>query len=185
MARIYTRTGDDGTTGLIGGARVSKGNVQMDAIGEVDELNATLGSARAAGLRPETDALLLEIQSHLFSLGAELASDEEGRHAVRDLESAQVDRLERAIDAMEATLEPLRHFILPAGTPGTCALHLSRAVARRAERAVVRLAEAVPVRPQVRNFLNRLSDTLFVAARYENSGAGQPETLWTRDLTSS
>lgn len=181
--RIYSRTGDDGSTGLIGGARASKGDPQMDAIGEVDELNAALGFARATGLRPETDALLLEVQSHLFSLGAELASDDDGLMAVRDLQSAWTDRLERAIDRMEEGLEPLRHFILPAGTPGACALHLARGVARRAERAVTRFGDDAQVRPELRRFLNRLSDALFVAARYENAGAGRPETIWTRDLT--
>ncbi len=183
MARIYTRTGDDGTTGLMGGDRVSKADPRMDAIGEVDELNAALGAARAAGLLPATDTLLLEIQSHLFSLGAELASDNGSPYAVRDLGVREVDILERAIDRMETGLEPLRNFILPAGTSGACALHLARGVARRAERAVTRFGVGVELRPELRHYLNRLSDVLFVAARFENAGAGIAETLWTRDGT--
>ena len=181
MARIYTRSGDDGTTGLMGGDRVSKADPRMDAIGEVDELNAALGFARATGVRRETDTLLLEIQSHLFSLGAELASDEGSLYAVRDLGVRQVDLLETSIDRMELTLEPLKNFILPAGTPGACALHLARGVARRAERCVTRFGEGVELRPELRHYLNRLSDALFVAARYENAGANVAETLWTRD----
>lgn len=183
MARIYTRTGDDGTTGLAGGSRVSKGDPRMDAIGEVDELNASLGLARAVGLRPETDALLLEVQSHLFSLGAELASNEGSPYAVRDLEVRQVDLLERAVDRMEDSLPPLKNFILPAGTTGACALHVARGVARRAERAVTRFGDHIQLRSELRHYLNRLSDVLFVAARYENAGAGVGETLWTRDQT--
>lgn len=183
MARIYTRTGDDGTTGLMGGDRVSKGDARMEAIGEVDELNAALGFARAAGLHEGTDTLLLEIQSHLFSLGAELASDDGSLYAVRDLGVRQVDLLERAIDRMEGGLEPLKNFILPAGTSGACALHLARGVARRAERAVTRFGENVEIRPELRHYLNRLSDVLFVAARHENAASGVAETLWTRDKT--
>ncbi len=183
MARLYTKTGDDGTTGLMGGDRVSKADPRMHAIGEVDELNAALGFARSQTLAPEIEAVLGLAQSHLFSLGAELASDEGSLYAVRDLSGEHVAILERAIDAMEAGVEPLRHFILPGGLPAAASLHLARGVCRRAERALVAFGEHEPVRAELRLYLNRLSDLLFVAARFQNAASGVPETIWTRDAS--
>lgn len=180
MAKVYTRTGDDGSTGLIGGARASKADVRIAAIGEVDELNASLGVARAAGLDGEIDRLVAGAQARLFSVGAELASEAGSMYAVFDVEEAHVSDLEEAIDAMETRVEPLKHFILPGGSAGAAALHLARAVARRAERAVVLLAHENDVRPEVRRYLNRLSDALFVAARAQNAADSTSETIWTR-----
>lgn len=180
MTRIYTRTGDDGTTGLIGGSRAPKHEPRLHAIGEVDELNAALGVARAAGLDARLDALLGEVQGRLFSLGAELASDDGSPYAVRDLDGSHVVALERAIDEMETRVEPLTRFILPGGSSGASALHFARAVARRAERAILSCARDLAVRPVVLAYVNRLSDALFVAARAQNAADGADEVIWNR-----
>ena len=179
---IYTRTGDEGETGLGDGARVGKGGVRIVAVGEVDELNAALGVARAAGLPGEADRLLEVIQRDLFDLGADLARpvvDGEGaagRAPVR-LDGAYVARLEAAIDTVEATLPALRRFILPGGSEAASRLHFARAVCRRAERAVVTAtrAEAGRTNPECGRYLNRLADLLFVLAR---QAAGGSETVW-------
>jgi cob(I)alamin adenosyltransferase len=179
--KIYTKTGDQGTTGLFGGTRVSKGHGRVRAYGEVDELNAILGVARAAlgGDEPTSD-LLMTIQSELFDLGAELACTPE-RAQKGDLplvQVAEVERLERAIDAREAELAPLTSFVLPGGSPAAAHLHVARTVCRRAERAVVALAGAEPVRSEVTVYLNRLSDLLFVLARDANRRAGVEDVPW-------
>ena len=177
--KIYTKTGDAGETSFFDNTRVSKADARVDAYGEVDELNACLGAARAAGLDPELSAMLAEIQKELFAVGARLA-DPSHRIAARVSKAAIVDadvaRLEAAIDRLDAELPPLRRFILPGGAQGGSLLHLSRTVCRRAERRVVGLAS--PVDPIVVTYLNRLSDLLFVMARVANHRSGVPEMEW-------
>lgn len=176
VARIYTRSGDGGETGLLGGGRVPKDHARVEAYGTVDELSAALGLARAACGEPHLDAGLARIQSELFALGAHLA-DPAGR-LPPGVGPGQVDRLEREIDAMSADLAPLQRFILPGGGELGARLHLARTVARRAERRVVTLAAAETVHPDVLRYLNRLSDWLFVAARWANAREGAAEIPW-------
>ena len=176
--KIYTRTGDDGTTGLYGGARVPKDDPRVEAYGTVDETNATLGLARAAGLPPELDEVLARAQSTLFDVGAALATPADRASAVASIGDADVAALERAIDALEARLEPLKTFVLPGGTEAAARLHLARTVCRRAERLVVSLAARAPVSPLIVRWLNRLSDLLFVQARYANFVAKVPDVPW-------
>jgi cob(I)alamin adenosyltransferase len=179
---IYTRTGDRGETGLFGGGRVAKDDPRVEAYGDVDELNAALGLARAIELMPRVDEVLVPIQRDLFAIGALLATpDRDKMH--EQLAKARVDedrvaQLEAAIDAGEAELEPLRAFILPGGTPKAAALHVARTVCRRAERRVVALAHAVEIPELVVMYLNRLSDLLFVLARVANRRAGAGEVTW-------
>ena len=183
LNKIYTRTGDDGGTGLVGGERVSKHEPRVAAYGEVDETNACVGLARLhAGSDPWLDAALARIQNELFDLGADLATrDLEAPGALRIID-AQVARLEGEIDTMNAELAPLRSFVLPGGSPASAALHLARTVCRRAERAVVALAEREPVNPVALRYLNRLSDLLFVAGRRANA-QGAADVLWTPGAT--
>jgi cob(I)alamin adenosyltransferase len=180
LNRIYTRTGDGGTSGLVTGERRSKADLRFAAIGDVDELNAAVGVARlAAG--EVADERLARIQNDLFDLGADLATPDGVALAFPALRitDPQVVRLETEIDAMNADLLPLKSFVLPAGTALAAHLHVARAVARRAERAVVALMAAEPggVSPIVGRYLNRLSDHLFVAARHANRDAGG-DVLW-------
>ena len=180
--RIYTRTGDAGDTGLFGGGRVGKDDDRVDAYGEVDELNAVLGLARATDPMPRIDDVLVPIQRDLFAIGAILATpDLEKMH--RQLDKARVDAeriasLERQIDEGEAELEPLRSFILPGGTQKAATLHVARTVCRRAERRVVHLRRTIEFPDVVVTYLNRLSDLLFVLARVANRRAGFPEDIW-------
>jgi cob(I)alamin adenosyltransferase len=176
LNKIYTRTGDGGTAGLVDGSRVSKSSLRMAAIGEVDEANAAIGVAIAALRRGEVPEMLLRIQNDLFDLGADVATPGEVEGALR-IVAPQIERLEREIDAMNADLAPLTSFILPSGSEGSSALHLARTVVRRAERAAVALAEAEAVSPQLLAYLNRLSDHLFVAARFVASREGG-DVLW-------
>jgi cob(I)alamin adenosyltransferase len=180
--RIYTRTGDSGTTGLFGGGRVPKDDPRVEAYGDIDELNAAIGVACAAEPLPGIDALLVPIQRDLFSLGALLATpDREAMHAQLTkarIDAARIAALERAIDDAERELEPLRAFILPGGSPKAAALHVARTVCRRAERRVVRLGHDVELPPLVVIYLNRLSDLLFVLARLANRRAGTAESQW-------
>jgi cob(I)alamin adenosyltransferase len=175
--RIYTRTGDDGTTGLFGGARTSKADLRVEAYGTVDEANAAIGLARAAGLPPATDAVLSSVQSHLFDVGSVLASAP-GKAPPTSLGDDAVVRLERAIDDLEASLPPLATFVLPGGSEPAVRLHVARTVVRRAERLVVRLAETANVPGVIVRFLNRLSDYLFEAARDANARAGVADVPW-------
>jgi cob(I)alamin adenosyltransferase len=176
LNKIYTRTGDGGTAGLVDGSRVSKSSLRMAAIGEVDEANAAIGVAIAALGRGEVPEMLLRIQNDLFDLGADVATPGEIEGALR-IVAPQVERLEREIDAMNADLKPLTSFILPSGSAGVSALHLARAVVRRAERTAVALAEQKPLNPQLLAYLNRLSDHLFVAARFVAATEGG-DVLW-------
>ena len=178
--KIYTKTGDTGQTSLFDNSRVSKADARVDAYGEVDEVNACLGVARSAVVDPDVDALIEALQKDLFAIGARLA-DPSARIAARVTKAAvaeaDVERLEQAIDRLEAELPPLTRFILPGGSPAGAALHLARTVCRRAERRVVALGSA-QVEPIVIVYLNRLSDLLFVAARAVNHRAGARETEW-------
>lgn len=180
--KIYTRTGDAGETGLYGGRRVAKDSVRVIAYGTVDELNAELGLARAALQDAELDGRMKDLQVVLFVLGAELATDPERKKAtepgVNLIVEEDVEKLEREIDAMEAELEPMRHFILPGGSSAGALIHRARTVCRRAERDALILSRHERVRPEVLRFLNRLSDHLFVLARHVNQRAGSPETPW-------
>lgn len=177
--KIYTRTGDDGETSLFGGTRVPKHDARVDAYGEVDELNAWIGLARASRLDPDLDEPLVRIQRDLFALGAQLADPSDAvaaRVAKAALGDADVARLEAFIDRLEGELPPLRRFILAGGTPAGAALHVGRTVCRRAERRMTALDPAVD-RTLLR-YVNRLSDLLFVLARVVNHRGGMPETEW-------
>jgi len=170
LNKIYTRTGDDGTTGLVDGSRVAKCDAIMQAIGDVDEANSALGVAIAALGECNESALLFRVQNDLFDLGADIATplaDEDPEWALR-ITPTQVDRLEQEIDALNGALEPLNSFILPGGAPAAAAVHLARAITRRAERSIVAAAQVREVSEPARNYLNRLSDLLFVMARYVN-----------------
>jgi cob(I)alamin adenosyltransferase len=176
LNKIYTRTGDRGTAVLVDGSRVSKAGPRMTAIGEVDEANAAIGAAIAALGAGETATLLLRIQNDLFDLGADAATPGEVDGALR-IVPEQVERLEREIDAMNASLAPLTSFILPSGSAAVAALHLARSTVRRAERAAVALNEAERLNPQLLAYINRLSDLLFVAARHVAASEGG-DVLW-------
>lgn len=176
LNRIYTRTGDTGSAGLVDGSRVSKASARMAAIGDIDEANAALGVAIAAIDDAALDNRLRLIQNELFDLGADAATPEGVDGALR-IVASQVERLERELDSMNEGLEPLRSFILPGGSPQVAALHLARAVVRRAERSIVALSQAEPVNPQALAYLNRLSDLLFVAARFVAAKEGG-DVLW-------
>jgi cob(I)alamin adenosyltransferase len=180
--RIYTKTGDQGETGLFGGERVPKDHRRVAAYGDVDELNAALGLARAAEPVDFEDALLQTIQRDLFTIGAELATPDPARLAKAlggpPLSAGEVTALEQAIDRLEAGLPPLRAFILPGGAPKGAAFHVARTVCRRAERTVVGLARETPVSAAIRHYLNRLSDLLFVLARAANARAGAGDLPW-------
>ena len=178
--KIYTKTGDAGETSLFDNTRVSKADARVDAYGEVDEVNACLGAARAAGVDTETSALIEGLQKDLFALGARLADPSSriaGRVTKASIGEADVQRLEQAIDRLESTLPPLRRFILPGGSPAGSLLHLARTVCRRGERRVIGLGPGA-VDPILIVYLNRLSDLLFVMARAVNHRAGVPETEW-------
>ncbi len=179
--KIYTKTGDDGTTGLFGGGRVPKSDARVRVYGTVDELNAVLGVAATHTLAPLAQNIIESLQVDLFTLGAELATvpDRTGALKIALLGDEDVSRLERAIDASEATLPALKHFVLPGGSPGAAALHHARTVCRRAERECVDLAAHEPVRDTLVVYLNRLSDLLFSLARATNQSAGIDDVPWT------
>lgn len=176
--KIYTKTGDDGDTGLFGGPRVRKDHPRIEAYGTVDELNAVLGLVRTQSLPTDVDGLLERVQNELFDLGAELATPEPGKFGMTSIGEPQSSRLETAIDQFEAELEPLKQFILPGGTPAAAYLHLARTVCRRAERMLVSLDHSEEISPGTIVYLNRLSDLLFVAARLVNHRAGTPDVPW-------
>jgi cob(I)alamin adenosyltransferase len=183
LSKIYTRTGDDGTTALGSGRRVAKYDLRVECYGTLDETNAAIGLARVhtGSSDPALDAMLARIQNDLFDLGAELcypdeSKDARGRLSVSD---AQVERLEGEIDALNRDLQPLRSFVLPGGTPAASFLHLARTISRRGERLMVALASRPnePVGAAALRYINRLSDFLFVAARYAND-KGKSDVLW-------
>ncbi len=184
LNRIYTKTGDAGTTALGTGERVSKTSVRIAAYGTVDETNASIGMVRIhlAGSNALVDAMLARIQNDLFDLGADLCVPDRGEKLPYEplrMTDAQVKRLENEIDQMNAELTPLKSFVLPGGTPAAAALHVSRTVSRRAERLMVELASVPnePVSAAALKYINRLSDFLFVASRYVNDG-GKADVLW-------
>ena len=183
--KIYTRRGDAGQTDLFGGERVTKDALRVSAYGDVDELNASIGAAIAAGIDTALEAPMARIQSALFDLGASLATPDPAHRRkanIAGVESADIDALEGLIDRLEAGLSPLATFILPGGRPSAAAFHVARTVCRRAERAVVRLA-ATPgesVEENATRYLNRLSDLLFVVARHENARQGVADVAWSR-----
>jgi cob(I)alamin adenosyltransferase len=184
LNRIYTKTGDAGTTALGSGERVPKTSPRIAAYGTVDETNAQIGMVRVhlAGANPDVDAMLLRIQNDLFDLGADLCVPDRGEKLPYEplrMSDAQVKRLETEIDQMNAVLQPLKSFILPGGTPAAAALHVARTVCRRAERDMVELAALPdePVSTAALKYINRLSDFLFVAGRYVNDH-GKADVLW-------
>ena len=192
--KIYTRTGDSGTTGLFGGPRVAKDDTRIEAYGTVDELNATLGQVRSALKEPagqtsqaneglsKLDARIAQVQHELFSIGAELASPHPDQFDLRVIGQAHIQRIEDWIDDAEQQLPPLKQFILPGGSVLASHVHLSRAVCRRAERRVISLADAVqtetPISDSVIIYLNRLSDWLFVVSRLVNQILNVPDQIW-------
>jgi cob(I)alamin adenosyltransferase len=176
LNKIYTRTGDKGTAGLVDGSRVSKAGERMAAIGNVDEANASVAMAIALLRDDSLGETLRRIQNELFDLGADIATPGEVDGALR-VTAGQVERLEHEIDSMNANLEPLRSFILPGGSAEVAALHLARTVVRRAERSAVALSETDPINASALAYLNRLSDLLFVAARFVAANQGG-DVLW-------
>ena len=180
ITKVYTRTGDDGSTGLGGGQRVPKDAARIAAYGTVDELNSQLGVALAGGVEERLAALLRRIQNELFHLGSDLSilEEDKARLPVPRIEPRHVAALERDIDGLQEDLRPLENFILPGGSAGAAQLHVARTVCRRAERWLVTLARAEAVGEHTLAYLNRLSDLLFVAARWENWKKGVADVLW-------
>jgi cob(I)alamin adenosyltransferase len=180
ITKVYTRTGDDGTTGLGGGQRVPKDSPRIAAYGTVDELSSAIGAAIAAGLAERLAATLLRIQNELFNLGSDLCilEEDKARMPVPTIEERHVTALETLMDELSTELPPLENFILPGGSPGAAHLHIARTVCRRAERLLVALAREEAIGPYTVRYLNRLSDALFVMARYENKSKGLPDVLW-------
>ncbi|WP_066810250.1 cob(I)yrinic acid a,c-diamide adenosyltransferase [Sphingomonas asaccharolytica] len=176
LNKIYTRTGDDGTTGLVGGGRISKADPLMAAIGDVDEANSAIGVALVSIDDENAATHLRRVQNELFDLGADLATPLDIEGGLR-VTAEQVDRLEREIDAMNAALSPLTSFVLPGGAAGAAQLHLARAIVRRAERSAVAAAVNNALNPKALTYINRLSDWLFVAARRLNN-LGASDVLW-------
>ncbi|HVT57795.1 MAG TPA: cob(I)yrinic acid a,c-diamide adenosyltransferase [Thermoanaerobaculia bacterium] len=180
ITRVYTRTGDDGTTGLGGGRRVPKDSARIAAYGTVDELNSTLGVVLAAGPDARLGPVLARIQNELFNLGSDLCVPEEDKAqlAVPVIEQRHVEALEELMDELNEELGPLANFILPGGSLAAAHLHVARTVCRRAERQLVSLSRLESIGPWTLRYLNRLSDALFVMARFENRGKGISDLLW-------
>lgn len=180
LTKIYTKTGDDGTTALGGGQRVSKNHLRVQAYGTVDELNSQIGAALSCGLSDRLREALPAIQNELFHLGSDLCFVEEDKekYALPQIEDRHIEKLQTIIDELNEIVGPLKNFILPGGAPGAASLHVARTICRRAERDLVSLSQTEPVGELVLPYLNRLSDTLFVMARYENHQRGVPEPIW-------
>ena len=180
ITKVYTRTGDDGTTGLGSGQRVPKDSLRIEAYGTVDELSSHVGVALALGLDEVVEAELTRIQNELFHLGSDLCilEEDKARLPAPRIEARHVETLEKLMDRLSGELSPLENFILPGGSPGAAQLHVARAVCRRAERLVVALSRAEKIGPYTVRYLNRLSDALFVMARFENKRRGQADVLW-------
>lgn len=180
ITKVYTRTGDDGTTGLGGGQRVPKDSLRIEAYGTVDELNSVLGVALASGVCEPLRGPLARVQNDLFNLGSDLCflESDKAQFKIPSIEPRHVDALEELMDTLSEELLPLENFVLPGGSPSAAQLHVARCVCRRAERLAIALAQREPIGPSVVRYLNRLSDALFVAARYENRAAGVAEPLW-------
>ena len=180
LTKLYTRKGDEGTTGLGGGQRVPKDSPRVEAVGTVDELNSAIGVALAHGLSPRLAEILSGIQNERFHLGADLSflEEDKAKTQVPQIEARHVEKLEQWIDELNAVVGPLENFVLPNGSVGAAHLHLARTICRRAEREVIALARAEPMGAFVLPYLNRLSDLLFAMARYENKQRGVDEPLW-------
>lgn len=180
LDRIYTKSGDAGLTGLGGGRRVSKDSARVRAYGTVDELNSCIGVALALGLVDRLAAELGRIQNELFDLGSDLCwpEDDERRSRIPTVQPRHVEQLERTIDELNDRVGPLTNFLLPGGSPGAAQLHVARTVCRRAERETITLGREETIGANVLPYLNRLSDALFVMARFENLERGVPEPLW-------
>lgn len=180
ITRVYTRTGDEGTTSLGGGSRVDKDSPRIAAYGTVDELNSQIGLALASGVDDRIAPALSSIQNDLFHLGSDLCTPEREKagRPVPGIEDRHVTALESLMDRLSEKLLPLENFVLPGGSPGAAQLHVARTVCRRAERLVIALARQEPIGPHTVRYLNRLSDALFVMARYENKRRGVPDVLW-------
>jgi cob(I)alamin adenosyltransferase len=176
--KIYTRTGDDGSTGLYGGGRVPKNDLRVEAMGAVDEFNAQLGVTRTLGLPDNYDSILELLQNQMLDLGAEIATPDAVERGTDFLQPKHVEQIEKWIDHFDAGLAPLQNFILPGGTPAAAALHLARCIARRAERHMVALAIVGQLRPLCVTYMNRVSDLLFVLARSINADGGHPDVAW-------
>jgi cob(I)alamin adenosyltransferase len=180
ITKVYTRTGDEGETGLAGGQRLPKDHPRIEAFGTLDELNSVLGVALTAIVDPELRRQLTEIQHHLFDLGGDLCvlEADKQRFGMAPFPAERVDWLEEILDRAADELSPLEEFVLPGGEPGAAHLHVARCVARRAERCCIGLAREDEVSAQVIPYLNRLSDALFVMARLVNHRSGRPDVLW-------
>lgn len=183
-SKLYTRTGDDGTTSLVGGKRAKKNSVRLEAYGTVDEFNSVLGALGAAWREAfpddfDTHNLLTAIQSELFNIGAYLATEYLTPVPCKGLAQADIDRVEEAIDTIDLQVPPLKSFVLPGGSMSASLAHIARAICRRAERRVLDLADQAPVAPEVLAYLNRVSDLLFVLARQANNRIGLPDVPWT------
>ncbi|WP_346858169.1 cob(I)yrinic acid a,c-diamide adenosyltransferase [uncultured Draconibacterium sp.] len=178
--KVYTKTGDDGTTGLVGGNRVKKYDLRLEAYGTVDELNASIGIVRSYEMDEDIRVLLTEIQNKLFNIGSRLASDERGDAMTANLavKYDDIEVLEKAIDRFEEGLPELRNFILPGGELSMAQCHMARTICRRAERRIVEFAEQTPVQTEIIKYINRLSDFLFVLARKLGNNNGVEETAW-------
>lgn len=183
ITRVYTRSGDDGSTGLGGGQRVPKDALRIEAYGTIDELNSLIGVARALGLNNSIDGVLARVQNELFHLGSDLCILEEDKvkMPVPQIEARHIEQLEKDMDDWSEILPPLENFILPGGCPGAAELHVARTVCRRAERLLVALARTEAVGDHVVIYVNRLSDLLFVASRYENLKKSAADVLWDPD----
>lgn len=181
--KIYTKTGDDGTTGLVGGSRVKKSDIRLEAYGTVDELNATIGVLRAMPIGEQEQQLLVQVQHKLFNIGSRLASDEKGEAYTASLTITEtnIEMLEKAIDRYESALPELNHFIIPGGDLTSAQCHVARTVCRRAERRVFEFAGAMPTHINTIKYLNRLSDFLFVLSRKLALENGANETAWVKD----
>lgn len=176
--KIYTKKGDKGTTSLFGGASIGKSSLRIKAYGTVDELNSVLGIILTHSTSDESKAILKELQNQLFVLGADLASLPSKKTKIDRIGSGEIQQLEQWIDKLDEQLPKLTSFILPGGAPAGAHLHLARTVCRRAERHAVALKTENPVSDEIIIYLNRLSDLLFVMARFENQHSGEPETKW-------
>jgi cob(I)alamin adenosyltransferase len=179
--KIYTRTGDQGETSLFAGGRISKDDVRLHAYGTIDELNSVIGLASAQGLAKQLVEWVGVIQNELFIVGSDLATPLDAKSDwILRLTEDPVIRLEREIDKMDEKLPPLKNFILPGGTQGAATLHVARTICRRAERWIVTLSQQTEMNASVIHYINRLSDWLFTAARYENLVASHDDTIWTK-----
>lgn len=178
--KIYTKTGDDGTTGLVGGNRVKKYDLRLEGYGTVDELNSCIGLIRSYDIPEEIKSLLIQIQNKLFNIGSRLASDEKGEAYTANLaiKIEDIEVLEKAIDEFEEGLPELTNFILPGGELSVAQCHMARTICRRAERRIVEFSEQTPIQPEIVKYLNRLSDFFFVLARKLSYLSGIKETIW-------